>query len=202
MPNKVAWNGKWAFLVVSIYLTRWHCYTTQEVSLHTIRFERRVYFVVLGWQGQVITSHRIGYQGQVEVIISYNICVGCNYLSLPLIPVFGTQVFNCVAYSRRWTPKHFNQKYFYRRRQISITTKLQNTLYTSACWTFVNTYHNMESAAWKCSKSVHNMFIWHCHKLGAVSIRKTVLPGMAIPMLKIRRPNGRLIFNMGIAIHR
>ena len=38
--------------------------------------------------------------------------------------------------------------------------------------------------------------------LGAVSIRKTVLPGMAIPMLKIRRPNGRLIFNMAIAIRR
>ena len=36
--------------------------------------------------------------------------------------------------------------------------------------------------------------------LGAVSIRKTILPGMAIPMLKIRRPNGRLIFNMGIPI--
>ena len=35
---------------------------------------------------------------------------------------------------------------------------------------------------------------------GVVSIRKTVLPGMAIPMLKIRRPNGRLIFNMGIPI--
>ena len=36
-----------------------------------------------------------------------------------------------------------------------------------------------------------------CHRhLRAVSIRKTVLPGMAIPMLKIRRPNGRLIFNM------
>ena len=39
-------------------------------------------------------------------------------------------------------------------------------------------------------------------ELGAVSIRKTVLPGMAIPMLKIRRPNGRLIFNMEIAIRR
>ena len=39
-------------------------------------------------------------------------------------------------------------------------------------------------------------------ELGAVSIRKTVLPGMAIPMLKIRRPNGRLIFNIGIAIPR
>ena len=37
---------------------------------------------------------------------------------------------------------------------------------------------------------------------GAVSIRKTVLPGVAIPMLKIRRPNGRLIFNIGIAIRR
>ena len=37
---------------------------------------------------------------------------------------------------------------------------------------------------------------------GAISIRKTVLPGMAIPMLKIRRPNGRLIFNMEIAILR
>ena len=37
---------------------------------------------------------------------------------------------------------------------------------------------------------------------GAVSIRKTVLPSMAIPMLKIRRPNGRLIFNMEIAIRR
>ena len=37
---------------------------------------------------------------------------------------------------------------------------------------------------------------------GAVSIRKTVLPGMAIPMLKIRRPNGRLIFNMEIDIRR
>ena len=37
---------------------------------------------------------------------------------------------------------------------------------------------------------------------GAVSITKMVFPGMAIPMLKIRRPNGRLIFNMEIAILR
>ena len=33
-------------------------------------------------------------------------------------------------------------------------------------------------------------------------LNKTVLPGMAIPMLKIRRPNGRLIFNMENAIRR
>ena len=38
--------------------------------------------------------------------------------------------------------------------------------------------------------------------LGVVSIRKTVLQGMAIPMLKIRRHNGRLIFNMEITIRR
>ena len=37
---------------------------------------------------------------------------------------------------------------------------------------------------------------------GAISIRKMVLPGMVIPMLKIRCPNGRLIFNMEIAIHK
>ena len=43
---------------------------------------------------------------------------------------------------------------------------------------------------------------WTSVDQGAVSIRKTVLPGMAIPMLKIRRPNGRLIFNMEIAIRR
>ena len=97
-------------------------------------------------------------------------CGGCQYFSLPLIPAFGTQVFNSVAHSRRWTPKHFNQKYFNRRRQISITTKLQNTLYTSAWWTFVNTYHNMQSDRWKCSKSVHNMFIWHYHRLYAVKL--------------------------------
>ena len=51
------------------------------------------------------------------------------------------------------------------------------------------------SAVWQTS-------IFCGKRLGAVSIRKTVLPGMAIPMLKIRRPNGRLIFNMEITILR
>ena len=59
-----------------------------------------------------------------------------------------------------------------------------------------------------CSGHHHRNTKWHqlahdtLQDLGAVSIRKTVLPGMAIPMLKIRRPNGRLIFNMEIAIRR
>ena len=48
----------------------------------------------------------------------------------------------------------------------------------------------------------HRSAVYHHIVQGAVSIRKTVLPGMAIPMLKIRRPNGRLIFNMEIAIRR
>ena len=50
------------------------------------------------------------------------------------------------------------------------------------------------------SSAKSNIFIFL--NQGAVSIRKTVLPGMAIPMLKIRRPNGRLIYNMEIAIRR
>ena len=53
----------------------------------------------------------------------------------------------------------------------------------------------MEAYA-KCQKRIFNI------AQGAVSIRKTVLPGMAIAMLKIRRPNDRLIFNMEIAIRR
>ena len=48
----------------------------------------------------------------------------------------------------------------------------------------------------------YKAFQAYIHSQGAVSIRKTVLPGMAIPMLKIRRPNGRLIFNMEITIRR
>ena len=58
--------------------------------------------------------------------------------------------------------------------------------------------HNLVSI-YGCIK-VANLIL--LHTLGAVSIRKTVLPGMAIPMLKIRRPNGRLIFNMEITIRR
>ena len=51
------------------------------------------------------------------------------------------------------------------------------------------------------SDSKQHIDVYICN-LGAVSIRKTVLPGMAIPMLKIRRPNGRIIFNMEITIRR
>ena len=49
---------------------------------------------------------------------------------------------------------------------------------------------------------IYSEVIGFINNLGAVSIRKTVLPAIAIPMLKIRRPNGRLIFNMEIAIRR
>ena len=51
-------------------------------------------------------------------------------------------------------------------------------------------------------KGIHGVFASRRRltNQGPVSIRKTVFPGMGIPMLKIRRPVGRLIFNMGIAI--
>ena len=59
--------------------------------------------------------------------------------------------------------------------------------------------HLLQAKLWflKCS-----LFCECATNQGAVSIRKTVFPGMAIPMLKIRRPSGRLIFNMEIAIRR
>ena len=53
-----------------------------------------------------------------------------------------------------------------------------------------------------CISMILAVCVDHLWNQGAVSIRKTVLPGVAIPMLKIRRPNGRLIFNMEIAIRR
>ena len=63
--------------------------------------------------------------------------------------------------------------------------------------------HNVCYTTWKviCKQIITNTTHDNDNR-GAVSIRKTVLPGMAIPMLKIRRPNGRLIFNMEIAIRR
>ena len=61
-----------------------------------------------------------------------------------------------------------------------------------------------DTALWDVKKisATSDIFYTSCVDQGAVSIRKTVFPGMAIPMLKIRRPNGRLIFNMEIAIRR
>ena len=62
-----------------------------------------------------------------------------------------------------------------------------------------NAYSNLLGVILSMLKYISSAWKAPC---GAVSIRKTVLPGMAIPMLKIRRPNGRLIFNMEIAIRR
>ena len=73
-------------------------------------------------------------------------------------------------------------------------------LFSTETW-----WHHKESKTHmvKCVPSqMQSSWGQHGTHLGAVSIRKTVLPGMAIPMLKIRRPNGRLIFNMEIAIRR
>ena len=82
----------------------------------------------------------------------------------------------------------------------------------------VHVYVNCSNyMAWYCNKSVAGfqscrrndlseddmmMMIDIRYTVMNQAIRKTVLPGMVIPMLKIRRPNGRLIFNMEIAIRR
>ena len=77
-------------------------------------------------------------------------------------------------------------------------------LYTSQ-WCFCprSFFSNKWIVMLLCASFISNVTYWtKYNQQGAVSIRKTVLPGMAIPMLKIRRPNGRLIFNMEIAIRR
>ena len=70
-----------------------------------------------------------------------------------------------------------------------------------AYMTILKTHYFHGNVSWICWYAWSNMTAT-MNNQGAVSIRKTVLPGMAIPMLKIRRPNGRLIFNMEIAIRR
>ena len=47
--------------------------------------------------------------------------------------------------------------------------------------------------------SIYSIFPWHWYQ-GPVSIQRPSYLRMVISMLKIRRPLGRLIFNMGIAI--
>ena len=46
-----------------------------------------------------------------------------------------------------------------------------------------------------------DVIIYLCRNISKFNDSPTEL-GMVIPMLKIRRPNGRLIFNMEIAIRR
>ena len=83
-------------------------------------------------------------------------------------------------------------------------------VYVMICYGIVCEQGKSENTAYACQplskKNILWIGLWYCcmdaWHLGAVSIRKMVLPGMAIPMLKIRRPNGRLIFNMEIAIRR
>ena len=73
-------------------------------------------------------------------------------------------------------------------------------------WRLMRVTSYEENSIWRCRLTSAGIMILKIRRiddyLGAVSIRKTVLPGMAIPMLKIRRPNGRLIFNMENAIRR
>ena len=109
-----------------------------------------------------------------------------------------------------------------------LTNSTSTTMGMAKCWIKVTERtkqiqwwcHDMKMYSWLLSlcernpavpgelipQRVSNLEFWYhrndTRTLGAVSIRKTVLPGMAIPMLKIRRPKDCLIFNMEIAIRR
>ena len=83
-----------------------------------------------------------------------------------------------------------------------VSSRGHTTKYYRNCWSRILSWlvRLRYARLWRGSGYLKSMYPrW---SQGAVSIRKMVLPGMAIPMLKIRRPNGRLIFNMEIAIRR
>ena len=94
-----------------------------------------------------------------------------------------------------WLTEELNWKWFDQFRSVQAFNSKSNPIQNfsiqfqfNSCWIDLIIHSN----------SIHELI----RVQGAVSIRKTVLPGMVIPMLKIRRPNGRLIFNMEIAIRR
>ena len=90
------------------------------------------------------------------------------------------------------------------RNSSTVTLPYERYTYTHQvywCQTLCSHFHPASMCQMKYYEIRPQVCLYH-EDQGAVSIRKTVLPGMAIPMLKIRRPNGRLIFNMEIAIRR
>ena len=93
-----------------------------------------------------------------------------------------------------WVTKEWSHSYGVKEPKVSDLTQLAANLTT--CYVY--------RCVWEEIRKWYSVFflVFIAVTRGGVSIRKTVLPGMAIPMLKIRRPNGRLIFNMEIAIRR
>ena len=138
-----------------------------------------------------LTYHSWGYQK----LSSWQPCVPIEISThLPLVPL--TRPLICVSESgQHWLKLWFvtysaPSHYLNQCRVIVNLTNFCEILIKILNFLFTKMYLNITSE--KCGHFVQ----------GAVSIRKTVSPGMAIPMLKIRRPNGRLIFNMEIAIRR
>ena len=96
-------------------------------------------------------------------------------------------------FSIKYSPKDICEMWV-----ILLNPQLVNHALTHSCYSAWVTYLRFISIT---DINMPCMRLQGCH-LGAVSIRKTVLPVMSNPMLKIRRPNGRLIFNMEITIRR
>ena len=121
----------------------------------------------------------------------------CSHL-LILVKVLLMFRYGCIIVCRRFVPMYsplrcsccFGTLQMKGHKWTKIIRALVTRIFTTHHLHFLN-------------KRYAKLYTIHWIRLqGAVSIRKTVLPGMAIPMLKIRRPNGRLIFNMEFAIRR
>ena len=147
--------------------------------------------------------------------------LGHNYLKWKLMPVYTESGCKCCRYMFRvgnlfWLTNGVRENMCKDRLSVYNDSYCKDddrypTLKAGLCILSIELYYppprftTMTKRFLKRHVSCTNMIYGAINKekqQGAVSIRKTVLPGMAIPMLKIRRPNGRLIFNMEIAIRR
>ena len=130
-------------------------------------------------------------------------CIGASVIDVLLHVFFHIRLFYIKCFFRErqkwaWTVETAErERVSWLRRPVSWTDSL---LQSDKAGSLANT-SDSKNGCWKNGVhfSMNGTFVFSVvcaiHQ-GTVSIRNTVLPGMAIPMLKIRRPNGRLIFNM------
>ena len=162
-----------------------------------LKCEQKWYFWT--WITSLWTYTQICRRIMISYIDTY-MCVCTQNIGRMVCSIFGVHFWDDVIHIQNWHVRHY------------IGCSITRVSFGLSAYPFLySVWVTKKHSLWKWSFSLAKCDFLHHNKLflfmppksqGAVSIRKTVLPGMAIPMFKIRRPNGRLIFNMEIAIRR
>ena len=152
------------------------------------------------------TEARIFWKNFVNTITS-NVLAPCVSLVIPYGDRYGSTLAQVMAYCLTAPSHYVNQCWLTIKGVVCYSPESISVCISNRNAQELNPYNVFRDYIFKViAASSRGQWVYWNIELenwqGAVSIRKTVLPGMAIPMLKIRRPNGRLIFNMEIAIRR